>query len=182
MLPVFFRISKTSPNYYRRGDRRRHNPVYLAAAPYRVSDHFSMLGLRVGRMAGTRSTHPKLQIDPAFAQPRHSSPCEAYLPPGTAYVGVASSPSVTTFIMSPYSSSSSLAALSVPQTLSEESTCWNLIPYDVPWGSDYFAYKEGSLPGPEGDCLFLRSPTPVDKKRTVRACEKCRERKAKVCA
>lgn len=89
------------------------------------------------------------------------------------------SPSANTSVMSPYYDSSNSSYASIPQT-PENDALWNLIPYDVPWGPDYFAYKAGRLPGPDGDCLFLRSPTPVEKRRTVRACEKCRERKAKV--
>lgn len=57
---------------------------------------------------------------------------------------------------------------------------FQLVPYDVPWGSHYYKYKVGSLPGPGGTCVFLRTPTPVDKRRTVQACTTCRERKAKV--
>jgi hypothetical protein len=57
---------------------------------------------------------------------------------------------------------------------------WNLIPYHIPWGSSYHGYKRGTLPGPDGKCLFLRSPTPLKNQRTGQACEKCRERKAKV--
>ncbi|KAJ8481261.1 hypothetical protein ONZ51_g6105 [Trametes cubensis] len=56
---------------------------------------------------------------------------------------------------------------------------WNLIPYDVPWGPEYYHYKVGSLPGPDGACIFLRSPTPLKNRRTQRACNKCRQRKAK---
>ena len=59
--------------------------------------------------------------------------------------------------------------------------CWNLIPYNVPWGHNYHNYEYGTLPGPEGACIFLRSPTPVKSQRTSQACKKCRERKAKVC-
>lgn len=62
----------------------------------------------------------------------------------------------------------------------EDGACWNLVPYDVPWGQDYYQYKQGTLPGPDGACLFLRSPTPVEKRRTLQACKMCRERKAKV--
>ncbi|TCD71030.1 hypothetical protein EIP91_000529 [Steccherinum ochraceum] len=61
----------------------------------------------------------------------------------------------------------------------DDPVCWNLVPYDVPWGQDYFNYKQGTLPGPDGKCLFLRSPTPVEKRRTSQACKMCRERKAK---
>lgn len=57
---------------------------------------------------------------------------------------------------------------------------WNLVPYNIPWGPSYHGYKSGSLPGPEGKCIFLRSPTPLKNQRTGQACEKCRERKAKV--
>ena len=57
---------------------------------------------------------------------------------------------------------------------------WNLIPYHVPWGHEYHDYRHGKLPGPDGDCIFLRSPTPVRNQRASEACKKCRERKAKV--
>ncbi|KAI0826325.1 hypothetical protein BC629DRAFT_71433 [Irpex lacteus] len=144
-----------------------------------------MPGHDLQRLTGRRPTPPLIQINPAFVQrylPHHNPEDNLHLELNTLYPSAGSSPSVTTFAMSPYSSSSlSLASLSAPQSPDGGDTCWNLIPYDVPWGSDYYAYKAGSLPGPEGDCLFLRSPTPVDKRRTVRACEKCRERKAKVC-
>ncbi|KAI0777822.1 hypothetical protein BD413DRAFT_189868 [Trametes elegans] len=56
---------------------------------------------------------------------------------------------------------------------------WHLIPYDVPWGHEYYRYKAGTLPGPEGACIFLRSPTPLKNRRTQKACNKCRQRKAK---
>ncbi|OJT02783.1 hypothetical protein TRAPUB_6639 [Trametes pubescens] len=56
---------------------------------------------------------------------------------------------------------------------------WNLIPYDVPWGPEYYHYRTGTLPGPAGACLFLRSPTPLKNRRTQKACNKCRQRKAK---
>jgi hypothetical protein len=57
---------------------------------------------------------------------------------------------------------------------------WNLIPYNVSWGHEYEEYRAGILPGPEGDCIFLRSPTPLRNQRASEACKKCRERKAKV--
>ena len=57
---------------------------------------------------------------------------------------------------------------------------WNLIPYDVPWGPEYYHYRAGTLPGPDGACIFLRSPTPLKNRRTQKACNKCRQRKAKV--
>ena len=66
----------------------------------------------------------------------------------------------------------------IPQDESDD--CWNLIPYNVPWGNNYHNYEYGTLPGPEGACIFLRSPTPVKNQRTSQACKKCRERKAKV--
>ncbi|KAH8110278.1 hypothetical protein DFH11DRAFT_797327 [Phellopilus nigrolimitatus] len=56
---------------------------------------------------------------------------------------------------------------------------WNLVPYDISWGPLYYGYKEGTLPGPDGKCVFLRSPTPLKYQRTNQACDKCRERKAK---
>ncbi|KAF9652436.1 hypothetical protein BDM02DRAFT_2975168 [Thelephora ganbajun] len=67
-----------------------------------------------------------------------------------------------------------------PQSSQDElDDCWNLIPYNVPWGNNYHNYEYGTLPGPEGACVFLRSPTPVKNQRTSQACKKCRERKAK---
>lgn len=64
---------------------------------------------------------------------------------------------------------------------SDEEDAWNLIPYNVPWGSSYDAYQAGTFPGPQGTSIFLRSPTPLKNQRTSQACTKCRERKAKVC-
>lgn len=64
----------------------------------------------------------------------------------------------------------------------ENKDVWNLIPYDISWGPAYHGYRQGTLPGPDGRCLFLRSPTPLKYQRTGQACEKCRERKAKVTA
>lgn len=57
---------------------------------------------------------------------------------------------------------------------------WNLVAYHVPWGPGYEGYERGTLPGPEGTCVFLRSPTPLKRQRTTQACDSCRERKAKV--
>jgi hypothetical protein len=65
---------------------------------------------------------------------------------------------------------------------SDPDDAWNLIPYNVSWGHEYEEYRAGILPGPEGDCVFLRSPTPLRNQRASEACKKCRERKAKVCA
>ncbi|EMD34586.1 hypothetical protein CERSUDRAFT_97176 [Gelatoporia subvermispora B] len=62
---------------------------------------------------------------------------------------------------------------------SDGENSWNLIPYNVPWGPEYYHYQAGTLPGPEGACIFLRSPTPAKNKRTAKACNRCRERKAK---
>ncbi len=61
-----------------------------------------------------------------------------------------------------------------------DETLWNLIPYNVPWSHEYFTYGVGIFPRPEGHCLFLRSPTPVERKRTLEACPRCREVKKKV--
>ncbi|KZT20227.1 hypothetical protein NEOLEDRAFT_1182748 [Neolentinus lepideus HHB14362 ss-1] len=80
---------------------------------------------------------------------------------------------------SPLSTASTATFDSAPPTPSEAEDSWNLIPYNVPWGSAYHQYEAGTLPGPEGACIFLRSPTPLKNQRTTQACEKCRERKAK---
>ena len=69
------------------------------------------------------------------------------------------------------------ASTSLPN---DADNAWNLIPYHVAWGPEYEEYRAGTLPGPEGDCIFLRSPTPLKNQRAVEACKKCRERKAKV--
>lgn len=161
---------------------RETSLVHIAESPrsfqtdiYAVSMAFS----HTQSSPNTRSNQPRLKIDP-FAM----SHCLPHLPPEDYSPQSMSSSSssflsANTSVMSPYSSSHSTQA-SLPPTPEEDGTLWNLVPYDVPWGQDYFAYKAGRLPGPDGDCLFLRSPTPIEKKRTVRACEKCRERKAKV--
>ncbi|KIJ45020.1 hypothetical protein M422DRAFT_30187 [Sphaerobolus stellatus SS14] len=60
-----------------------------------------------------------------------------------------------------------------------EDAPWNLVAYHIPWGPGYEGYEAGTLPGPDGTCIFLRSPTPLKRQRTTQACEKCRERKAK---
>ncbi|KAI0080747.1 hypothetical protein K474DRAFT_164233 [Panus rudis PR-1116 ss-1] len=61
-----------------------------------------------------------------------------------------------------------------------ETSMWNLEPYDISWGDEYLHYTPGRLPGPDGEaCIFLRSPTPVEKRRTLQACQTCRKRKAK---
>ncbi|KAI0695036.1 hypothetical protein BC835DRAFT_986263 [Cytidiella melzeri] len=141
-----------------------------------------MLGHHVQCIAGTRPSHPRVKIDPVkFVQ--HHSP--HHIPEDNSRIygwnsSTVSSPSAYSSAMSPSSNISSVAP-SVTRTPApdDDDTCWNLIPYDVPWGPDYYAYQVGSLPGPDGACLLLRSPTPLDKRRTVRACEKCRERKAK---
>ena len=58
---------------------------------------------------------------------------------------------------------------------------WELIPFDICWGAEYHGYQPGLLPGPDNTTSFLlRSPTPPERQRTERACEKCRRRKAKV--
>lgn len=62
---------------------------------------------------------------------------------------------------------------------------WSLRPYHVSWGNQYEDYRPGAFPGREGDCIFLRSPTPYSveqrsEKRTKEACSNCRERKSKV--
>lgn len=62
----------------------------------------------------------------------------------------------------------------------EEDAPWNLVAYHIPWGPGYEGYEAGTLPGPDGACIFLRSPTPLKRQRTSQACDKCRERKAKV--
>lgn len=99
-----------------------------------------------------------------------------------------SSPGRTPSPPSPTMSAPDDSPATPPEVLSDElnssepeETTWALIPYDVPWGDDFVDYKAGELPGPEGSCLFLRSPTPVEKRRAAQACQLCRERKAKVC-
>jgi hypothetical protein len=52
--------------------------------------------------------------------------------------------------------------------------------YNISWGHEYEECHAGILPGPEGDCVFLRSPTPLQNQRASEACNKCRECKAKV--
>lgn len=72
---------------------------------------------------------------------------------------------------------------------------WNLVPYNHPWkmrngqGGAAPPPNAGGMPMGQGNGpsvvagangLFLRSPTPTKRQRTNQACEKCRDRKAKV--
>ncbi|KDQ10586.1 hypothetical protein BOTBODRAFT_68514 [Botryobasidium botryosum FD-172 SS1] len=57
----------------------------------------------------------------------------------------------------------------------EAEISWNLVPCEAPFASTH----DGAQPGANGSSFFLRSPTPTKRQRTVQACEKCRERKAK---
>lgn len=98
------------------------------------------------------------------------------------------SPALDTSISPTFSnfSPSTSSGYSIPSpdsaiTPSDPDDAWNLIPYNVSWGHEYEEYRAGILPGPEGDCIFLRSPTPLRNQRASEACKKCRERKAKVC-
>ncbi|KAI0059022.1 hypothetical protein BV25DRAFT_1918922 [Artomyces pyxidatus] len=80
--------------------------------------------------------------------------------------------------------SPSPSSASVPSPLSATLTsdpdgAWNLIPCRVSWAHEYEEYRGGTLPGPDGDCVFLRSPTPLKNQRASEACKKCRERKTK---
>ncbi|KAI9462747.1 hypothetical protein F5148DRAFT_982633 [Russula earlei] len=99
---------------------------------------------------------------------------------------VAFSPALDTSISPTFSnfSPSTSSGYSIPSpdsanTPSDPDDAWNLIPYNVSWGHEYEEYRAGILPGPEGDCIFLRSPTPLRNQRASEACKKCRERKAK---
>jgi hypothetical protein len=101
---------------------------------------------------------------------------------------LAFSPALDTSISPTFSnfSPSTSSGYSIPSpvpatTPSDPDDAWNLIPYNVSWGHEYEEYRAGILPGPEGDCIFLRSPTPLRNQRASEACKKCRERKAKVC-
>jgi hypothetical protein len=101
---------------------------------------------------------------------------------------VAFSPALDTSISPTFSnfSPSTSSGYSIPSpdpvsAPSDPDDAWNLIPYNVSWGHEYEEYRAGILPGPEGDCIFLRSPTPLRNQRASEACKKCRERKAKVC-
>jgi hypothetical protein len=69
--------------------------------------------------------------------------------------------------------------LSVSIVNSNDEQPWNLIPYSMPFAQDN-ANGSAAIPGMAGGSFFLRSPTPTKRQRTNQACEKCRERKAKV--
>lgn len=70
-------------------------------------------------------------------------------------------------------------AMSLSSTRSTEEQPWNLIPYTMPFAQDSTG-APGAVPGMGGASFFLRSPTPTKRQRTNQACDKCRERKAKV--
>lgn len=96
-------------------------------------------------------------------------------------------PSLDISLSTDYSDQFSSTPCSAPSPLTLQDShpfdaddAWNLIPYHVSWGHEYEEYRAGTLPGPEGNCIFLRSPTPLKNQRATEACKKCRERKAKV--
>jgi len=89
------------------------------------------------------------------------------------------SPIFSNFSPSTSSGYSAPSPDSVSTPSADPDDAWNLIPYNVSWGHEYEEYRAGILPGPEGDCIFLRSPTPLRNQRASEACKKCRERKAK---
>ena len=104
----------------------------------------------------------------------HCSQHSSYIDPGSPSGRSSPSNSSPSTPIEPYPQSP------IDLSVSSEDS-WNLIPYDVPWGSEYYHYHAGTLPGPDGACIFLRSPTPLKNRRTQKACNKCRQRKAKVC-
>lgn len=64
---------------------------------------------------------------------------------------------------------------------------WNLVPYNAPFkmrdgkGGAGASTQDGGIPSVmAASGVFLRSPTPTKRQRTNQACEKCRDRKAKV--
>jgi hypothetical protein len=129
-------------------------PTSLHTIPLKVEDYCT-------EFISDLSPHP-LDLAPALDQ---AAEINRPRRPSVSSVGTLPSPVSPTF---PQSSQDDLE------------DCWNLIPYNVPWGNNYRNYEYGTLPGPEGACIFLRSPTPVKNQRTSQACKKCRERKAKV--
>ena len=72
----------------------------------------------------------------------------------------------------------------------EDEQTWNLVPFSLPAkgfpggrvGGPQTAgsYNQGEHQVGEAAGMFLRSPTPTKRQRTSQACEKCRDRKAKV--
>lgn len=128
-------------------------PVSLSSLPLKVEDYCT-------EFTSDLAVHP-LDLTPGF---EHATEIDRPRRPSVSSVGTVPSPISPTFLQS---------------SQDESDDCWNLIPYNVPWGNNYHNYEYGTLPGPEGACIFLRSPTPVKNQRTSQACKKCRERKAK---
>ncbi|KAF7797689.1 hypothetical protein EIP86_011074 [Pleurotus ostreatoroseus] len=123
---------------------------------------------------------PPLPIkrEPASASESGSAPSTPALSSSSSLsLSPASSPSLPA--TPPPSTTIASTSVNESEATAETGTAWQLIPYDVPWGADFLDYAAGTLPGPEGACLFLRSPTPVEKRRAAQACAACRERKAK---
>ncbi|KAG9018150.1 hypothetical protein FRB90_012113 [Tulasnella sp. 427] len=99
----------------------------------------------------------------------------------------------------PQSTLSAIAPFNKPSPVSASSATtsepndnpWNLVSYNLPFTASGRSTAGvpgdligGSTVGPGTDTpgapLFLRSPTPTKRQRTSQACEKCRDRKAKV--
>lgn len=127
---------------------------------------------------------PQLSFPPNSSQPSSTSasPASTNSRPGYSIEPKAQalSSAIAPFNTSPVSSSS--VAKSEPADAP-----WNLVPYSLPFAA---GRGNGAVPGdasgaaagtgPGGAPLFLRSPTPTKRQRTSQACEKCRDRKAKV--
>lgn len=129
-------------------------PISLSSVPLKVEDYCTEFTSDLALLP--------LDLTPGF---EHATEIHRPRRPSVSSVGTTPSPISPIF----------------PQSSQDEpDDCWNLIPYNVPWGNNYHNYEYGTLPGPEGACIFLRSPTPVKNQRTSQACKKCRERKAKV--
>ncbi|KAG8996296.1 hypothetical protein FRB94_008417 [Tulasnella sp. JGI-2019a] len=98
-----------------------------------------------------------------------------------------------TFAVAPqqpfYGNQASASASNAPRAVNKvepDDATWNLVPSNAPWkmrgvtGSSLAdSSSSGPVPSVMETGMFMRSPTPTKRQRTVQACEKCRGRKAK---
>lgn len=128
---------------------------------------------------------PGISFPPNNSQPSSTSASPASINSRHGY-SLDSKPPVlsSTSAVAPFNSSPVSSASALKNEPADAP--WNLVPYSLPFAAgrgngvpgDASGSPAGTSPG--GAPLFLRSPTPTKRQRTSQACEKCRDRKAKV--
>ncbi|KAA1477746.1 hypothetical protein DENSPDRAFT_844943 [Dentipellis sp. KUC8613] len=150
------------------------NPASHCAPPMRRTTSASSVQSR--RTSGSWSEWSYGDSEPSASQATADEQRASPMPSLDALI---SFPTTSASPSPPPCASAAPESLSAPSEPDAEDA-WNLVPYNISWGPEYEDYRAGVLPGPHGErCIFLRSPTPLQKQRAAEACQRCRERKAK---